>query len=162
MGIQEFVKIVKQLIGRKIVNPAVEVIADTTHRSGIGLDSLRLQAVKLKAFQVLLVVAVELWIGWHVAVHSNLLRMESDRAGKAFLHCRLGFINKKPRGYYFQQRSFLRGVCRVAASSNIFFHLTAWNWQLAKCVTGCYSKFMKNLMTKHFCEVGSKAKYSGK
>ena len=104
MGIQEFVEIVKQLIGRKIVNPAVEVIADTTHRSAVGLDGLGLQAVKLQAFQVLPVVAVELWIGWHVAVHSNLLQMESDRLGKAFLHCRLGFINKKPRGYYFQQK----------------------------------------------------------
>jgi hypothetical protein len=29
--------------------------------------------------------------------------MESDRPSKAFLHCRLGFINKKPKGYYFQQ-----------------------------------------------------------
>ncbi len=39
---------------------------------------------------------VEEWIGWHVAVHGNLHAMKSGRPGKAFLHCRLGVINKKP------------------------------------------------------------------
>ena len=49
-------EIVKQLIGRQIVNPAIEVVADTSHCPGIGLDSLRLQAIKLQTFQVLPVV----------------------------------------------------------------------------------------------------------
>jgi hypothetical protein len=73
MRIEQFVEIVEQLIGRKIVNSAIKVIADTSDRSTVGIDGLWPQAIKLQAFQMFPVILFELRIGWHVAVHCNLL-----------------------------------------------------------------------------------------
>ena len=70
---QEFAEIIKQLVGCKVVNPAIEIVPDAPDCPGICLDGLGLQARQPQAFPVFLIILVELWIIWDVGVHCNLL-----------------------------------------------------------------------------------------
>ena len=80
--IQELVEIVKQLVGCKIVNPAVEIVSDTPDGPCVGLNGFWLQSSEFQIFQMLLVIPVELRIIWHVDVHCNLLFVIIDMKGK--------------------------------------------------------------------------------
>ena len=73
MRIQQFSEIVEQLAGIEIVNPVIEIVADTPDRSGIGVDGLGLQTSQFEAFDVFLVLLVETWILRHGGVHCNFI-----------------------------------------------------------------------------------------
>lgn len=76
MRIQECREIFAQLAGAEVVNSAVEIVADTTDRPGVGVDGLwlhMLQTAQLEALQMLLVLLVEAGILRQGGVHCNLL-----------------------------------------------------------------------------------------
>jgi len=73
MRVQKFREIVEQLVGAEVVNPAIEIVADTPDRPGVGVDGLGLQTAQFEAFQVFLVLLVEEGILRHGGVHCNLL-----------------------------------------------------------------------------------------
>ncbi len=70
---QEFREIIEQLSGTQIVHPAIEIVADTPDRPGVGIDGLGLQTAQLEAFEVFLVLLLEEGILGHGGVHCNLL-----------------------------------------------------------------------------------------
>jgi hypothetical protein len=71
--VQEFREIIEQLAGAEIVNPAIEIVADTPDRPGVGFDGLWLETAQFEALQMLLVLLVEVGILRHGGVHCNLL-----------------------------------------------------------------------------------------
>ena len=73
MRVQEFGEIIEQLVGAEIVNSAIEIVADTPDRPGVGVDGLWLQTAQLQALQMFLVLLVKVGILRHGGVHCNLL-----------------------------------------------------------------------------------------
>ena len=64
MRLQKIVEIIEQLIFGKIVQPAVEVIADPPDCPGVGLDCFRLISREFQVLAVLDVKLVELGNTW--------------------------------------------------------------------------------------------------
>jgi hypothetical protein len=73
MRVQEFREIIAQLAGVEIVNSAIEIVADTPDRPGVGVNGLWLQTAQLEALQMLLVLLVEAGILRQGGVRCNLL-----------------------------------------------------------------------------------------
>jgi len=92
--IQELVEIVKQLVGCKIVNPAVEIVSDTPDGPCVGINGFWLESSEFQTLQVFSVILVELRIIRHVDVHCNLLFVIMYER-QMLLHCRFLFITKK-------------------------------------------------------------------
>ena len=55
MTLQQIIEIIEQLVGAEIVNPAIEIVADTPDCPGVGIDGLGLQTAQLQTFEMCLV-----------------------------------------------------------------------------------------------------------
>jgi hypothetical protein len=66
MRIQKFAEIIKQLVGCKVVNPAIKVVSDTPDSPRIGVNGFWLESFESQTFQVFLVIVDKLWIIWYV------------------------------------------------------------------------------------------------
>jgi hypothetical protein len=69
---QQLSEIIEQLFGAEIVNPAIEIVADTPDCPGVRINGFWLKTAKFQGFQVALILLVKVGILGHAGVHCNL------------------------------------------------------------------------------------------
>jgi len=108
--IEEFGEILQELVGSQVVDAAIEIVADTSDSSGVGLDGLGLEAAEFQTFLVLAVKPGEAGLLGHGCVHGNLLLWEWVEM--AIGHA-LPFLSEQKERLQSdnEERVWLSGVC---------------------------------------------------
>ena len=72
MMLKQIGKILKELIGVQVINPASKIIAYSPDGSGIGINGFGLKPLELQVLLVLAVITGKGGIIGHIGIHCNL------------------------------------------------------------------------------------------